>query len=169
MGIIFTGCQPPSFNGVNDDRVEIQCSEDKCTGTYRGSKKEFVENMSYKISNSISIRVGQELKDFFKAGLYKKVDLNHISMTSHASGPDLIEYKIIIPFVIVKGKCDAYTSFDHVGNWKKLPALDQRKKALETVLLPGQSLDISELKKTKDGYQEYWIQWKNRELQAGCK
>ena len=43
-----------------------------------------------------------------------------------------------------------------------------RKHQLTKALLPGESLDISKLKKTPEGLQEYWIQWKNKNTQAEC-
>jgi hypothetical protein len=34
--------------------------------------------------------------------------------------------------------------------------------------LKGEQLDISELKTTPEGLEEYWIQWKNRSKQKEC-
>ena len=80
-----------------------------------------------------------------------------------------VTYYLKIPFVRVAKKCDAYTSFDHVGGWNHTPALSQRKKQLKGALMNGQKLDISDLKITKEGLQEYWIQWKNKITQAECE
>ena len=76
---------------------------------------------------------------------------------------------LVIPFISVSEACDAYTSFDHVGGWNHAPALSARKKQLSKVLLKGESLDISDLKTTSEGLQEYWIQWKNKDVQADCE
>jgi hypothetical protein len=35
--------------------------------------------------------------------------------------------------------------------------------------MDGQALDISELKTTPEGLQEYWIQWKNKIKESNCK
>ena len=43
------------------------------------------------------------------------------------------------------------------------------KGELSKVLMDGQALDISELKTTPEGLQEYWIQWKNKIKQSSCK
>ncbi|MDF4201396.1 hypothetical protein PXD56_00415 [Maribacter sp. SA7] len=48
------------------------------------------------------------------------------------------------------------------------PSLPRRKKELSSLLLPGESLDISKLKKTPEGLQEYWIQWRNKNTQIRC-
>ena len=42
------------------------------------------------------------------------------------------------------------------------------EQELSKVLIDGHELDISDLKTTPKGLQEYWIQWKNKELQAEC-
>ncbi len=77
--------------------------------------------------------------------------------------------KLSIPFIAVKEKCDAYTSFDHVGGWNHKPSLSKRKAELKKALINGQYLDISDLKTTPEGLQEYWIQWKNKIVQSDCK
>jgi hypothetical protein len=35
--------------------------------------------------------------------------------------------------------------------------------------LKGEELDISKLKQTPEGLQEYWIQWKNKTKQKECE
>ena len=35
--------------------------------------------------------------------------------------------------------------------------------------MKGEQLDISELKQTPEGLQEYWIQWKNKIIQIDCE
>ena len=71
--------------------------------------------------------------------------------------------------ISVKEKCDAYTSFDHVGGWNHYPSLIKRKQELSKLLVASQELNISKLKTTPEGLQEYWIQWKNRDTQSDCK
>ena len=51
----------------------------------------------------------------------------------------------------MKNKCEAYTSFDHVGGWNHKPALSRRKQELKDVTLPHQELYISKLKSTHEG------------------
>jgi hypothetical protein len=89
-------------------------------------------------------------------------------MSTEGMGSGTVVYKLDIPFKRVEQKCDAYTSFDHVGGWDHSPALLKRKKQLKSVLLNVESLDISNLKTTPEGLQEYWIQWKNKKAQANC-
>ena len=83
-------------------------------------------------------------------------------------GTGNVKYKLKIPFIRVHSKCDSYTSFDHVGGWNHRPELKNRIKQLETALLKGDSLHISELKRTNEGLQEYWIQWRNKDIQSVC-
>ena len=89
-------------------------------------------------------------------------------MSTEGMGTGNVIYKITIPFSKVKEKCQAYTSFDHVGGWNHEPALSGRKIQLKSVLLRGETLNISNLIRTKEGLQEYWIQWKNKEIQSDC-
>jgi len=34
--------------------------------------------------------------------------------------------------------------------------------------MKNDSLNISDLLKTKEGLQEYWIQWRNKDIQSEC-
>jgi hypothetical protein len=113
--------------------------------------------------------VGNKLKEFFKMGDYSKVDFDNIVMTTKGIGSGNVVYYLKIPFKRVDTKCEAYTSFDHVGGWNYTPALDARKKQLKSVLIENQELDISDLKTTAEGLQEHWIQWKNKVTQSMCK
>ncbi|MAZ71600.1 MAG: hypothetical protein CMC70_00490, partial [Flavobacteriaceae bacterium] len=120
-------------------------------------------------SNKMSGVVGGFLKKLYRNQQFSKVDFSSIEMSTEGMGTGNVEYFLSIPFIQVPNKCDAFTSFDHVGGWNHTPALEQRKKQLSTLLLPGNTLNISPLKTTKEGLQEYWIQWKNKGLQVDCK
>jgi len=39
---------------------------------------------------------------------------------------------------------------------------------LKKAVLSGEELAISPLMTTLEGLQEYWIQWKNKEVQRNC-
>lgn len=146
----------------------IVCSDQKCEGEYSGP--EFVKgsDVAHQFSNQMSAKVGDQLKKNYREGKYTKVDFSKIVMSTPGMGTGFVKYKLIIPFKSVSKKCDSYTSFDHVGGWNHTPALSSRKKQLSRALLKGESLDISNLKTTPEGLQEYWIQWKNKELQWDC-
>ena len=90
-------------------------------------------------------------------------------MSTKGMGSGKVVFSLIIPFENVENQCDAYTSFDHVGGWDHKPALNSRKNQLQKALLPGHTLNISKLTTTPEGLQEYWIQWKNKDLQKDCK
>ncbi len=115
------------------------------------------------------LSIANKLKELFKIGKYSKVDFDKIIMTTKGMGTGKVIYYLKIPFKRVSTKCEAYTSFDHVGGWNHKPALEVRKKQLEQALMKSQRLDISELKTTKEGLQEHWIQWKNKVTQSMCK
>ncbi len=117
----------------------------------------------------MSYAVGNKLKALYHSKEYRKVDFSKISMTTQGMGSGHVIYKLYIPFIAVKEKCDAYTSFDHVGGWNHSPALSKRKLQLEKALMKGHKLNISDLKTTPEGLQEYWIQWKNKTVQFDCK
>ena len=147
----------------------ITCTDNNCQGTYQG--KEFINgsDVAHQFSNTMSAKVGDHLKALYKAGKYSKVDFSKIEITTEGMGSGTVTYYLKIPFVRVAKKCDAYTSFDHVGGWNHTPALSQRKEQLKGALMNGQKLDISDLKTTKEGLHEYWIQWKNKITQADCE
>jgi hypothetical protein len=147
----------------------IACSNKECEGQYKGA--EFIQgsDVAHQFSNKMSAVVGEKLKALFKAGEYSKVDFDNIIMTTKGMGSGNVSYYLKIPFKRVNTKCEAYTSFDHVGGWNHTPALEARKKQLKNALMPNQELDISDLKKTPEGLQEYWIQWKNKVTQSMCE
>jgi hypothetical protein len=90
-------------------------------------------------------------------------------MTTQGMGSGHVVYYLKIPFTRVETKCEAYTSFDHVGGLNHKPALQSREQELEKALMENHHLAISDLKSTPEGLQEYWIQWKNKSTQAICK
>jgi hypothetical protein len=158
-----------SYFHFSDTADVISCSNAECYGHYKGA--EFIEgsDIAHQFSNKMSAKVGDKLKELFKSGEYSKVDFDHIIMTTKGMGSGNVIYSLKIPFKRVSTRCEAYTSFDHVGGWNHAPALDARKKQLEKALMANQELDISELKVTAEGLQEYWVQWRNKISQAMCE
>lgn len=155
------------FNVPKDSKVS--CTSSNCHGTYAGP--EFIErsDVAHQFSNTMSAVVGDQLKELYRKGLYSQVDFKNIIMTTKGMGSGEVTYYLCIPFTQVQDKCEAYTSFDHVGGWNHSPALEQRKNKLNGLLLKNQELYISDLKKTPEGPEEYWIQWRHKEVQKGCE
>lgn len=98
-------------------------------------------------------------------------------MTTKGMGTGEVVYTVNIPFISVSDKCEAMTGFAHSGGWNHAPELTARKRELleyvpdgknQNVIL-GDKLYVSELKKTPEGLQEYWIQWKHRDYQSECE
>ncbi|MFM2250412.1 MAG: hypothetical protein RLZZ358_1339 [Bacteroidota bacterium] len=117
----------------------------------------------------MSTVVGDKLKELYKKKKFVKVNLLRIQMSTEGmNGVGDVEYRLYFPFEPLSNECLAYTSFDHVGGWDHTPELELRKLALRKALLPGEELVISPLMTTQEGLQEYWIQWKNKDVQAGC-
>ena len=161
--------------------VEPTCTDAGCKGEYRGPQflKSDGSDVAHMYSNTMSNYVGIKLKELYNRGIYVKVDLKNIVMTAdpvqYGENYNQTHVTIDIPFIRVKNKCDAYTSFDHVGGWGHTQInLSNRKTQLKSALLPGETLDVSDLKMTdKNGnvstsLNEYWIQWKNKITQADC-
>lgn len=171
LSICLITCQNPKKQTPTKttQQNQITCTKKACQGTYKG--KEFIngEDIAHQFSNQMSAKVGDQLKALYNSRDYSKVDFKNITMTTEGMGSGDVTYSLTIPFIMVNQKCDAYTSFDHVGGWNHAPALSQRKAQLQDVLLPNHQLDISDLKTTKEGLQEYWIQWKNKITQAECE
>ena len=156
-------------SNVRQTKNKITCTEKGCSGTYVGSEFINGSDIAHQFSNTMSGKVGDKLKELYKEGNYSKVDFTNIKMSTRGMGSGNVVYTLSIPFIKVQQKCDAYTSFDHVGGWNHSPALSARKKQLNQALIEGEKLDISSLKTTPEGLQEYWIQWKNKVVQALCK
>jgi len=149
--------------------VNIKCSDNECQGVYKGLEFINGSDVAHQFSNKMSARVGVKLKEFYNKKEYRKVDFSKIEMETIGMGTGKVTYKLSIPFVSVKEKCDAFTSFDHVGGWNHSPSLSKRKKELKKVLMKGHKLNVSELKQTPEGLQEYWIQWKDKHTQSECE
>ena len=152
----------------NDNKSKIICTDSSCVGTYIGPEFYLGDDIAHQFSNKICKSVGDKLKELYKKGDFSKVNFSKILMSTEGMGTGNVIYKITIPFSKVKEKCQAYTSFDHVGGWNHEPDLSERKAQLKSVLLKGETLNISNLIRTKEGLQEYWIQWKNKEIQSNC-
>lgn len=177
--LLFVSCQSPASTPVlspasqetkNDSSsVFIFCSDTVCTGTYTGPEFIGTSDVAHQLSNKMCDTVGDKLKELYAKGKFARVDFSEIKMSTPGMGSGNVIYTLSIPFKQVKNKCDAYTSFDHVGGWDHAPALESRKKQLKVALLKGEELNISELKTTPEGLQEYWIQWKNKIVQEDCK
>lgn len=169
--LVFFGCTRERKTKIrpHKDVNAIECTENGFVGVYEGP--EFIEgsDVAHQFSNTASKNVGDKLKELYKSGNYAKVDFSRIVMSTKGMGSGTITYKISIPFKSVDQKCDAYTSFDHVGGWDHEPEKAARIAQLQSVLLPGEQLDISDLMTTPEGLQEYWIQWRNMEAQVNCK
>ncbi len=160
--ILFFSCKK------NDNKSEIICTDSSCVGTYIGSEFYLGDDIAHQFSNKICKSVGNKLKELYRKGNYSKVDFSKIVISTDGMGTGKVIYKISIPFSKVKEKCQSYTSFDHVGGWNHEPALRGRKAQLKKALLKGETLYISNLMRTEEGLQEYWIQWKNKEIQSDC-
>jgi hypothetical protein len=156
------------FSSLKENEHHIECSDGSCYGEYSGAEFVNGSDIAHQFSNHMSARVGDQLKHLFKRGLYSKVDFDQIEMRTEGMGSGQVVYYLKIPFIQVDEKCDAYTSFDHVGGWNHAPALEARKRQLQGALMDGEVLVISSLKITPEGLQEHWIQWKNKNTQSMC-
>ena len=156
-----------------DNSNSIVCTESGCKGEYSGVEHNTdvkPSDVAHQFSNTMSTDVGNKLKELYGKGIYVKVDFDGIEMTTEGMDQkDDVVYKLNIPFKKVDEKCKAMTSFDHVGGWGHSPKLEARKGELSGALLSGDELDISELKKTTEGLEEYWIQWRNKNTQLECE
>ena len=153
------------------------CADTKCTGKYTGvefNDQQEKNDIAHQYSNIMSKAVGDQLKKLYLQGKYSKVDFDHIVMktTGMGQGNNQVVYEIEIPFIEVENKCEAMTGFDHSGGWSHPPDLEGRKEDLlngKTNIVLNKALDISTLKTTPEGLQEYWIQWKHRDYQKECE
>lgn len=164
LGFILACCSSGTIK-----KEEISCNDTSCVGVYIGPEFINGDDIAHQFSNKICTEVGDQLKDLYLKGIYSKVDFSNISMTTEGMGTGEVSYQIEIPFIRVQSRCEAYTSFDHVGGWNHTPELEARKKQLRSALMIGDELDISSLKSTPEGLEEYWIQWRNKDVQADCE
>ena len=172
IGLFQISCKTDNKENNESETLEkngIECTEKGCKGKYIGSEFINGKDIAHQFSNKMSSSVGDKLKELYYEKNYKKVDFSAIEMKTKGMGSGKVIYTLFIPFKSVNSKCEAYTSFDHAGGWNHKPALERRKNELKNVTLKGHQLNISNLKKTPEGLQEYWIQWKNLKIQSDCK
>ena len=156
----------------SNDKYEstIACNEEGCTGTYIGPEFDFTKpkdkkDIAHQFSNLISDSVGNELKKLYTQNKYSKVDLENISMsTQDKNGVGNVTYKIHIPFIQVNNSCDAFTAFDHRGGWDHII----KERGVRKEFVNKKDVQLIE-KKTKEGLQEFWIQFKHEKYQANCE
>lgn len=176
LSIICTSCDlvlesnSPKISEINESEYgeTVSYTNNICTGTYLGPEFIGGSDVGHQFSNKMCHEVGKILKDLYDKGDYSKVDFSNITMSTIGMGSGTVTYIVSIPIVSVESKCDAYTSFDHVGGWNHTPSLASRKQELSDALINGDSLDVSALKTTPEGLQEYWIQWRNKHKQSSC-
>jgi hypothetical protein len=152
------------------------CDENGCIGSYSGPEfidEKYVEplhltgtDIAHNFSNLMARCVGEQLKSLYKKGVYVQVDFSKIVMITKGmrSGNDSVYYYLKIPFNKVKNRSEAMTGFDHSGGWGHAPALVERKSKLLNAMpaiVKNKKLYVSPLKKTPEGLEEYWIQWKH--------
>lgn len=169
---------------TNNDKARehsatMTCTDTGCIGKYVGPEFDYSkpgvkpDDVAHKFSNRAEKVVGKKLKELYKKGKYSQVNFANIKMST--PGLDRkgdVTYELYFPFIRVDNACDAFTSFDHSGGWKHPPELKDRIKDLtgkRSTVLEGDDLCISELKETREGLQEYWIQWRNAKTQSACK
>lgn len=167
----------PGFEFQMDTPV---CTDTYCMGRYKGV--EFISqsiadqlgltgtDIAHNYSNRMANYVGKKLKEMYRKGMYSKVDLNRIEMTTEGmdDGDPYVEYRVKIPFVRVKRAKDAMTGFDHSGGWGHTPDLKKRQSELlngSKAIVKNRKLFISPLYKTPEGLEEYWIQWRHTDYQ----
>ncbi|MDR0803123.1 hypothetical protein [Fluviicola sp.] len=151
------------------------CTDSACYGMYRGVEfisERYIDRLklngtdvAHQYSNKMCEYVGNKLKQLYRDSLYSKVDLTKIRMSTEGMKGDgnYVEYKVYIPFRRVP-KSQAMTAFDHCGGWGHKPELEKRKHDLifsPNKIVKNRRLWISKLYKTKEGLQEYWIQWQH--------
>lgn len=152
------------------------CDENGCRGSYSGPEfvdEKYVESLhltgtdiAHNFSNLMARCVGEQLKSLYEKGVYVQVDFTKIVMTTEGmrDGDDSVNYYLKIPFKKVKNKSQAMTGFDHSGGWGHTPAINERKAKLlnaDPAIVKNKKLYVSPLKKTPEGLEEYWIQWKH--------
>lgn len=158
-----------SFINQGQPLDNITCNDGNCFGQYEGPEFIKGDDVAHQFSNKMSKAVGDNLKSLYNNKKYAQVDFSKIEMTTKGMGTGFVIYYLKIPFKKVEAKCDAFTSFDHVGGWNHKPALMARQNQLKKALLPGKKLNISSLKTTAEGLQEHWIQWQNKIVQVDCQ
>lgn len=152
-----------------EPKTTFSCTDAGCAGTYIGPEFIRCSDVAHQFSNTMSWVVGDKLKELYSKKNYVKVNFSGIQMSTEGmNGVGDVEYSLYFPFEPVSSECQAYTSFDHVGGWDHTPELELRKMALKKAVLPGEELAISPMMTTPEGLQEYWIQWKNKEVQRNC-
>lgn len=158
IGISFTMCSntittvsTPVFE-ESEFKTEINFldSDEKVfIGTYIGLENTKTNDMYYEFAEQICFSVDLKLKELYDVGIYSKVDLEQIWMSSEGYGTTTVKYQIVIPLIQVS-KDDAMLSFTH----SQSSSLKRKEKELRKEII------YMSLKETPEGLSEYWIQWK---------
>lgn len=171
--LLFTSCNPGKSEDATkaflSENSKITCTDGGCYGEYVGPEFRDGVDLAHRFSNLMCSKVGDKLKSLYRQGKYNRVRLDAIQMSTTGMGSGIVKYELNIPFWQLSQKCLATTAFDHVGGWGHKPELQKRLKELEGELLFDDYLDVSELYRTSEGLQEYWIQWRHKEVQKGCE
>lgn len=161
---------------INEQAENPVCNGGGCSGSYTGPEFQNNSDVAHQYSNTITKAVANKLKELYKSGTYVKVDFSGIKLSTKGMGSGNVVYTVTIPFISVSDKCQAATGFAHVGGWNHTPELENRKNEILSYkpdginnVVVGNQLDISPLTRTKEGLQEYWIQWKHNDYQSDCK
>lgn len=162
------GCQEKKKGHPKLEKNKVTCTDIGCFGTYKGPEFINRSDVAHQFSNTMSEAVGDQLKQLYREGNYSKIDFDNIVMTTKGMGTGNVNFHLSMPFIRVAHKCEAYTSFDHVGGWNHAPALKQRKEQLRPLLFANDQLQVSALKTTTEGLEEYWIQWRHKDVQKDC-
>ncbi|XOV67375.1 MAG: hypothetical protein ACFHU9_17300 [Fluviicola sp.] len=164
-----SGSKEAQANDFVIKNSQITCDDGGCYGEYFGPEERDGIDVAHRFSNLMCERVGMKLKELYKNGKYNRVRLDEIKMSTTGMGTGQVRYRLEIPFWPLTQKCLSCTAFDHVGGWGHKPALSKRLSELEGELLFDDYLDVSQLYTTPEGLQEYWIQWRHKEVQKGCE
>ncbi|AEA45818.1 hypothetical protein [Fluviicola taffensis] len=154
------------------------CTDSACWGIYKGAEfipEKYIDQLNlngtdiaHQYSNKMCEYIGKKLKQLYRDSLYSKVNFSKIKLSTKGMNGDsnYVEYKIYIPFKRVP-KSQAMTAFDHCGGWGHQPEIKKRKYDLlssPSKIVKNRRLWISKLFRTKEGLQEYWIQWQHSDF-----
>ena len=151
----------------------ITISDHGLTGYFNGPEYNEQGDIAHQFSNKVANQVGEYLKVRYTKKCYLKIELDQVKITTKGlDQKDSVYYAIEMPFKRVK-QCDAFTGIEHCGSWNYQPKLflNRRFNTLKEHLAADWSVGKMEYKfyKSTEGFQEYWIQFKHKDYQQGCK
>jgi len=158
-----------------DTKVYCKIENNQLNARYEGPEFLNDRDTAHLLSNLVASELGKHLKLAFKKGNFLKIDFENTKIETKGNpkfqypSEEKVIYTIQMPLLKVKNSCDAFTGVEHRGTWGRNDietGFPEWIQNLKNKIAVGEI--ESKLFKTKEGFKEYWVQFKHRSFQSDC-